>query len=201
MEPAAHALGQAGWTVPYWGPLFLAEDLFQVAEPNQFDSLFEEEYGAHKKKLEGEMFDRLLTAESLYRWRALLLEIKAAYRKKHYRIAIPALLSVFEGSLFFALNRPASKKQVQSLLTRKLATITGSYDRVLWASLTGFAGVVFAPHHFEKIPPERLNRHWVMHGRADPNGQRVACLRLLQALDTLATVDSLTRWKAGYEKL
>ena len=190
MEPAAHALGASGWTVPIWGPLFLAEDLIQIAPKEQFDSLFEGEYAADRRKLEREMFNRLLSAPTTQRWRPMLGEIQAAYRRKHYRVAVPALLSVLEGSVFFAADRASSKRQLQSVLKDQLAKSTGSYERVAWASLSGFVGLVYGSHHFSKAPPQGINRHWVMHGRAEPQWQRVDCLRLLQALDTLVAAES-----------
>jgi hypothetical protein len=190
MEPAAHALGQSGWTVPFWGPLFLAEDLIQMAPKEQFDSLFEGEYAADRRKLEREMFERLLLAPTLHRWQPMLGEIQAAYRRKHYRVAVPALLSILEGSVFFTADRGSSKRQFQSVLKDQLAQSTGSYERVAWASLSGFVGLVYGSHHFSKAPPKQINRHWVMHGRAEPEWQRVDCLRLLQALDTLVAADS-----------
>jgi hypothetical protein len=190
MEPAAHSLGRSGWTVPVWGSLFLAEDLIHIAGQEQFDSLFEGEYSADRRKLEREMFDRLLSASTLHRWQPMLVEIQAAYRRKHYRVTVPALLSVLEGSVFFAADRASSKRQLQSIMNDQLAKSTGAYERVAWASLAGFVGLVYGSHHFAKAPPQGINRHWVMHGRAEPRWQRVDCLRLLQALDTLVAADS-----------
>lgn len=190
MEPAAHSLGRSGWTVPIWGSLFLAEDLIQMAQPEQLDSLFEGEYAAERRKLEREMFVRLLSAPTLQRWHPMLGEIQSAYRRKHYRVSVPALLSVLEGAVFFAAGRGSSKAHLKGVLNDQLSKSTGSFERVAWASLSGFVGLVYGSHNFSKTAPQRINRHWVMHGRAEPHWQRVDCLRLLQALDTLVAADS-----------
>ena len=200
MEPAAYSLGRSGWTVPTWGPLFLAEDLVQMIPQEQFDALFEHEYRADRRKLEREMFERLLSAPTLRRWEPLLAEVRVAYRRKHYLVAVPALLAVLEGSVVFAANRVSSKRQLQRVLNDELAKSTWSYGRVAWASLAGFVGVVFGSHQFSKTPPARLNRHWVMHGRDEPRWQRVDCLRLFQALDTLVAADSSRRWSEALKR-
>jgi hypothetical protein len=191
MEPAAYHMGSLGWTVPLWGPLFLAEDIMEQGVPDSLlDEAFEGEYAANRRRLEKEMLERIGPAKMIRRWEPLLTEVILAYRRKHYRIAVPALLVVFEGAVVLAPENSSANRNLQIILQEKHSVADFSWQRVAWASLSVFVSMVFRDHRFSYAPPKRLNRHWFLHGRDEPRWMKVDCLRLFQAIDTLIAVGS-----------
>jgi hypothetical protein len=56
-----------------------------------------------------------------------------------------------------------------------------------------FLQMLFAPKPFDQKPPDRINRHWVLHGRDDCNWSQADVFRLLNALETLRWVWEI-RW-------
>jgi hypothetical protein len=83
--------------------------------------------------------------------------------------------------------------RVRNKIVETLAATDRSVQRLGWASILGFLSSVFGYHSFATLAFDRLNRHWVLHGRDEPRWTRLDCLRLFQALDTLSVVG----WPTG----
>ena len=74
---------------------------------------------------------------------------------------------------------------VLKLLERTIGGVPpDSFTDYFWKSIEAFSDRVFGS--VGKSKPPTLNRHWILHGRGISDGTQVDCLRLLQALRTLA---------------
>lgn len=190
LEPDALRMGELGWTVPTWEALPMVRAIVQNVPGEELDSFFASLYSRRFREREREMLRELPTRPLLKKWSPLLIEVAHSYRKRHYLVAIPALLAVFEGAVAEAANRTKRRDSPSTVISERVSGLDAGIERLAWVSLAGFCSTVFRTYGFGGPAPDRLNRHWVQHGRSEPTWTRVDCLRLFQALDTLA---SLTR--------
>lgn len=193
-EPAAALLGSWGWTTPSWGPLRYAEVLVQEFDAAHIDAYFLDYYGGPFSKHFRDLVRGLQASKSLGPWHPLLRQCVSAYRRRHYALVIPSLLTVFEGYLFSRADPTLITKTKPGLVTkhRRDALDAGS-TRLCWVSVDAFAHWLFSPSPFSASAPRQLNRHWVLHGRDTRLRGKADCLRLLQAIDTLSML-AVDRW-------
>jgi hypothetical protein len=180
----AQDLGRRGWTFPMLmavtdTPTFLA----RVREIDDLDSLFEDFYGKDSKT--SRLFDDLLEADALLRWRPLLRECIESFNDNRFLIVVPSLLLIFEGVLALAAKSFNRKVKIDKLSSDRLKGAEDGHESVSWGSIRGFGSELFRPHDFAKEAPGRLNRNWVLHGRSPANWTRPDCLRLFQAIHTV----------------
>jgi hypothetical protein len=198
LEPDALRMGELGWTVPTWEALPSVRSIVLNVPPEELDAFFASLYSRRFREQEREMLRELPARPLLTRWSPLLQEVVKSYRKRHYLVAIPALLAVFEGALAEAGDTIKSKQTASVIAKGRVRRLDAGVERLAWVSLVGFCSTVFRTDHvFSGPAPDRLNRHWVQHGRSEPTWTRVDCLRMFQALDTLATLTRSAQTREG----
>lgn len=187
MGSDAFELGGWGWTMPIWGAMWLPRILARNGAEQMIDDYFLVEYRRRWHKTERRLMRELSNDQQLSPWQPLLDQCIAAYRRSHFNLVVPALLSVTEGVIAAAtdqINRPTTK------LIKHAKAKADESDLALiwvgWQSVMGFLTMIFAPLPFDASPPNRLNRHWVLHGRHVPPASKADCLRLFQAIHTVA---------------
>lgn len=186
LEPAAFEMGVLGWTVPMWGPIPLVETIMNEVPADRLDELFLNTYRKKLWKRERALLKSVSAAQRLAKWHPLLKQAIKAYRRGDYLVVVPALLVIFEGAITTAADQATKRGGPRKAADRKLESLNAGMQRVAWVSLRGFASGMFVDHPFSNDPPVRLNRHWVLHGRDNPSWARLDCIKLLQALETLA---------------
>ena len=95
----ARELGSRGWTVPMHQLPKLTPIVVRMISAEETDAFFEALYSENT----GEEFERvaadLLASRETGRWRPLLAQCVDAYRRTDYLLAVPSLLTIFEGAL------------------------------------------------------------------------------------------------------
>lgn len=188
-EPDAEALGFAGWTLPLWATIPQCRHIFQQIrqhEIDEIDAAFVEHYAEDNGTAANELFGELLAAPVLEHWHPLLRQCAATYRRRQYLVTVPSLLLVYEGAFGRAVKRFDSLVKVRRASTDARMAHRPGIRRLIRASIDGFSRTVFAASDFAANAPERINRHWTMHGRSRPDWTRADCLRLFQAIHTLS---------------
>jgi hypothetical protein len=51
-----------------------------------------------------------------------------------------------------------------------------------------FVKILFEKSPFDQAEPDKCNRHWLLHGRTSKIGKQADCLRLFNAISTLAAI-------------
>jgi hypothetical protein len=186
LEDDGRKLGERGWTMPMWGPIELVHDLAQLSAQD-LDANLQREYSFRRNKRERELLAGLIDKPALLHWRPLLCECIDVFRKRKYRVVVPSLFTVVEGAIASAINLYSriSPKEVAAQIVR---THNPGVIRLAWVSVQAFAGEVFLSRDFSASKPALINRHWICHGRDVPDWSKIDCLRLFQALDTIAAI-------------
>jgi hypothetical protein len=187
MIVAADQLGRRGWTVPMWSTPRLVVEWAENLSADELDAYFAAHYRGPRSKASAALQRRVESSALLEPWRPVIAQAATAYRRRLCLVVVPTLLPVLEGAIAAAAGQfertPDPRRHSRTLLASKNEGV----GRLVLTSVTGFVDAVYASMSFAASHPERLNRHWVLHGRSG-NWTDIDALRLFHALDSVAEV-------------
>lgn len=187
----AETLAKAGWTFSMdMSPREISELAEHAGDANAIDEWFIKYYDAERGRQFRALAARLTKRKRLVAWHALLREALWAYRRKRYRLVVPALLATIEG-LVCEVTGTVREKGVNAFVKwdrRSAKPPEGFLAHIQWTATAAFLGWLWAGSDFGGPQPDGLNRHWVLHGRHPQIGGRADALRLLAAVDFIADV-------------
>jgi len=193
----ASQLGKMGWTVPMWGDPRFAAHLVHEVGASGVDSYFLDHYKGPRANESKKMLTRVGSADLLHPWHEVLEQAASAHRSRLHLVVVPTLLPVLEGALAAAAGQfrkgPNARRQSKLLADVNHGRVSG----IVLVSLHSFVTDLFESWKFESDPPERLNRHWILHGRSPAKWTTADALRLWHALDSLAGVTEPALSKAS----
>jgi hypothetical protein len=188
----AEAMGRAGWTMPLKVSFPECIALLQAAtSPESADKAFVEFYSQDDREPLKELLASLHQQPKVTEFRGKLEGVAVLLEAQKYAAAVPALLAVFEGVARRCWTNGSWKEKARNeFFELKLQSLEkGSADHIYWVATKAFVDTLYAPNHDPAPKPQILNRHWVMHGRGPADENLADCLRLLQAIHTVASLD------------
>ena len=63
-----------------------------------------------------------------------------------------------------------------------------SIKSLCWQSIYEYTTLLFEKSDFSKNEPDETNRHWLVHGRTSQIGEKVDCIRVINALSTISNL-------------
>lgn len=105
------------------------------------------------------------------------------HRNGRYRVSIPTLLPHIEGIAMAAFG-PTNRGGPKDIITRASAI----YDPIMGQSMVDAVGVLWDSRDFDQHSPRALNRHFILHGRSTGYATEENGVKVLFALDLLASV-------------
>jgi hypothetical protein len=186
----AARLARFGWTVPMQMGLRQMLEILEETDADAIDNYFLDFYHSDAalslRSLRGISRSQLLS-----RWGALLEQCFENYERGQHLICIPALLTVLEGAI--AVPEGAilvNSSQRKALFEAKIEE-GGDLEGTVWESLRIFFDNLYRNSDFNGARLSNLNRHWILHGRDEPDWRRADALRLFHTLFTLSSIFSL----------
>lgn len=164
-------------------PALLVGEVLEKVSEADVDEFFVHLYARKRGRLLSHSIKYLLAHEGLRPWRRLIRETRYAYSRQKYQLVVPALLAVLEGFLATKGQALATKRMPHDIAKRECGANQRS---AAWASVDAFVENVFGRAPFSGVRPGTLNRHWILHGRDAGPWNRPDCLRLYQAIHTIA---------------
>lgn len=187
IDNCTKSLASYGWTFPVdLGPGQI-ENLVTVSHDRlDVDKFFIEHYSNDLKLFK--MFNSVYSADLYDKWYKLIEQCIRTYKSGLYLVTVPALITVIEGAI---ANLSSTTNTGIIDLSRKRAENmeTSSVPRYLWNSFYYFALQLYENKSFDKERPQLINRHWILHGRDSYEWNQADCLRIFQALYTLASAE------------
>ncbi len=125
------------------------------------------------------------------------------YREGQYELAVIGLMSVIDCALSIASGDPTNipKTRCEALI-KKLADNTDIDNEeyailMLVSTFQAMFRTLYKRIDFKEIPPydeepEKLNRHWSIHGRSIREKTRFDCIKLINFLYGIILIDELT---------
>ncbi len=185
---AAWALAKQGWTTPPWFVPGETIELLGSGDPADIDARFVRMYHDDAYGRLTSLRQALLNWSQFSRWRQLLTQVDGAYARGEYAIAVPALLTVLEGVL---MDGCGNKTGVISAVNERVRQEDpDSIFGWIWEAVGRFVREVYARSDFSGERPLVLNRHWILHGRDAAEWEEADCLRLMQAIEVVTTLEA-----------
>ena len=142
----------------------LVQEIVHRVPEGRLDEVFLNTYNKRSRSRERTLLKAVQNAEALTNWRYMLQQIIAAYRRRHYLVVVPALLTVFEGAVAASAKRSDQRVTPSRIASELRDRLDPGIVRLAWVSIHGFVSGIFAAHSFAASPPTLLNRHWILHG-------------------------------------
>lgn len=113
-----------------------------------------------------------------------------SFTRKNYQICITALITILEGLLSEFGDDKKDIKMIRICRFQMDQTKTDKkiINHLVWVSFYYFIKELYDKSEFDKSEPDRLNRHWILHGRSDKQVGEEDCLRLFNAIYSLITM-------------
>jgi hypothetical protein len=184
----AEELGRCGWTFPMEAPI--DDCIWLVKQSTDYttaDAAFTEYYIANDWFGLRQLENKLLSCKALERWRLVLNEAIRNLDDDRLSSCIALLIPLIEGITAIKF----SNAHWSNHENREHFFSSGKRNNVEWRSYKGFTDNLFKACSFKDSshPPPSLNRHWSLHGWPILDPKLSDCLRLLQAIDTIAELE------------
>lgn len=159
--------------------------LIAIARTTSIPSAFVQLYDADDGHEIGRAFSQMRSSTRMAKLTTLLTELEHSLCDRRHTICVPAFITMMEG-LAFSTPTQSTKvvKAIADHAARVSADPTSRFDAVIWKGIRTFVDEIFFNSDFTGQEP-RLNRHWIMHGRATANWTREDAVRLLHAVRVL----------------
>lgn len=188
LPSACAQLAEKGWPLPLQLSNRQIVGWAQDA-PDELDRKFSRWFSANRGERFNSVADSCLARENLAPWHALLEECVTAYRRRQYRVTVPALMAVLEGILLAGCTDSTHvKATVKCHVAAAPHEPHNDLEWVVWSAIDAFITELFKHVRFSGGRPPMLNRHWVLHGRDHQSDawSQADSLRLFLAVDTVS---------------
>jgi hypothetical protein len=125
IEVEGKRLAQFGWVTPM---SLMPADTFEILEAKTaraVDRRFIDLYERSRRRYFNETLRDMLKREELRPWRKLIREAADAYRRAHYALTVPALLTIIEGVVMRADGRGKKRRNPLQVLDRRIKALRG----------------------------------------------------------------------------
>lgn len=184
------ALWEMGWWVP---PSLLMDDFWRIgglAHAGDRRGVRREMLALGRHRDMFGLVREWSRLEPFRRRERFILDGLRDHRRGRFRVSIPTLLPLIEGIAFdvFATKKNSSK------LVPVVSDALAVDDLVIGTALVQTVSILWVHQDFAVVPSgsRRLNRHLVLHGRSLGYGTEENSVKVLFALDQLASV--VERW-------
>ena len=181
-------IAQAGWTLPLSLRIQRLEEIKKTVDNlNDLDNVFIDFYKNENFSL---MCKHIRLAFDNDGQKQVLEECINIYHQGLFSACITALIPVFEGfiSSFGDDQKDVRIKRICRYHADEAKKKGQMLKSLCWLSMYEFSNILFEKSDFSKSEPASVNRHWIIHGRTSRIGIQADCLRVFNAISTLACI-------------
>jgi hypothetical protein len=191
MDLHADRLGELGWTYPMNLTAHELSQIIQCSDAGKLDEEFVEFYNYNNGEYFGELCEEITNSDHLTPWHAMLTECVESHKDQRFIVSATCLIAALEGAITKRYGGRL-KKLTEFFNIRIQEAGEDQMEAAMWKSIAAFIKQLFANSDFSGDAPARINRHWILHGKAVPTGTEADSLRLFQAIHTVSVIyDSL----------
>lgn len=182
------SIAQSGWTIPLSIDIRKFDELRTIAKDNEaLDRFFETFYNSRELKFICRKIENAIPNEAQ---KSIFKECVNAYNTNLYSVCQTTLLTVLEGVISSFGDNPEDVRvmRVCRFQAEEEQKKGKQIKSLCWLSMYEYISNLFQKSDFSTDEPENVNRHWVIHGRTEKIADKIGCLRLFNALSTMASV-------------
>lgn len=188
VETIAHS----GWTIPLNIDIKRFEELKKIiGDESAIDTYFSEYYDGRELRY---IYRKITKAVDNPAQQELFRECQKAYESKMYSVCLTTLLTILEGFISSFGDDPQDVRvmRICDYHAKEEISQKNNIKSLCWLSMYEFTKVLFQKSDFSQPEPDTINRHWIQHGRTGRSGERTDCLRMFNALSTMASIKQYT---------
>ncbi len=181
-------MAKHGWTIPQSMALYSFSSIVPfVDDEEKVDKYFSEYY---QEKVFEKMVKHIENSLNNPAHVQGFNECITAYKTKMFTICLSGLTPILEGvlSLYGDSLNDVRMIRICQYHADEAARKKQKIKSLCWLSMGEFVRVLFEKSKFDEVEPNKLNRHWLIHGRSSKIGEQADCLRLFNAISTLVSI-------------
>ena len=180
-------LSTMGWALPGSLTFEQIETLAAADVPSEeIDELLVDYYTRDQCERLESLLSASFSSALLEMYKDLLEEALSSFKDERYRICVPSLITVVEGVLTSRLGLRDSKDiRVISPTKKIIEDEKMNLGKTYWSSVHSLIDSLFVISNFDEQMPGKLNRHWVLHGRAELGESKKNALQLFVLIATI----------------
>lgn len=181
-------IAQSGWTIP------LTIDVEQLSNlkvcslnQNDIDTFFSEFYS--DRELD-DLYDAIYNAIDNLGQKKRFEECYIIFKQGLYSACLTTLTTVLEGfiSTFGDDQKDVRIMRICNFHAEEERSNGNKIKSLCWQSMYEYTKLLFEKSDFSQSEPNEANRHWLVHGRTSQIGDKLDCIRLINALSTLSNL-------------
>lgn len=181
-------MAKQGWTIPLTIEMERFEELKENAsDVDKLDAFFIKFYTESEFN---SMCNHILNIISNPGQKKRFEECIDIYLKGSYSSCMTVLTTVLEGFISTFGDDPKNVRvmRICSYHANEEISKDNIIESLCWQSMYEYSKILFEQSDFSQDEPDKVNRHWIIHGRTSKLGENVDCLRLFNALSTMTNI-------------
>ncbi|ABO51523.1 hypothetical protein Dred_3020 [Desulforamulus reducens MI-1] len=181
-------IGKNGWTIPMSMGLSKLDSLIgKKVDIEVLDSFFKKYYDPRKFATLTKHVKRSNLSNTQ---KKLFFECVDTFNEGRFSISATALITILEGVLskFGDSENDIMMIRICRYHMDETKNDKKIINHLVWVSFLNFISELYKKSEFDKDEPDKLNRHWILHGRTDKELGDADCLRLFNAIYSLITM-------------
>lgn len=182
------AIAQSGWTLPLSIDVRRFEELKKIVGDNiAIESYFVDYFNDRELRLMCRKINRVLQSSVQ---QAAFTECIVAFEKEMFAVCLTTLITILEGfiSVFGDNLQDIRVMRICKFHADDEMQKKNNIKSLCWLSMYEYTKILYQKSDFTQPEPSTINRHWIQHGRTGKSAERTDCLRLFNALSTLASI-------------
>lgn len=181
-------IAQAGWTIPLTIDVERFDELKGcIASQEDIDNFFSSFYT--DDELEN-LYETIYNSITNLGQRKRFEECYIIFKQGLYSSCLTTLTTILEGFISTFGDDPKDVRimRICNFHAEEERNKGNKIKSLCWQSMYEYAKLLFEKSDFSQSEPDETNRHWLVHGRTSIIGDKLHCIRLINALSTLSNL-------------
>ncbi len=191
-EGLVNRIAQSGWTIPLSIDIRRFDELESCGDDASLDNFFSRFYSPREIRQACRRIERCITNPGQ---QENFRQAMVAFSSGLFSVALITLVTVLEGLIATFGDNPQNVRimRICSFHAQEEKTKRNDIKGLCWDSMYAFTKILFQPSDFTQAEPSTINRHWIEHGRTERIADEICCLRVINALSTMAVIKEYDR--------
>ena len=190
LDSVTDKLKDIGWTLPAEMGIYAINVIGNTDEIKDIERFFGMYFTQKDYSFTRAMIESILDTPISDGLKKMIRECWSAFQNKLYAVCATSLLSVIEGVLS-EFSDDKSDIRMMKVCQKHVDEFPEDGSTIMkhvWISYNNFIRNLYQKSDFNQDEPDKVNRHWLLHGRSDFEIEEIDCLRLFNAVETLCMV-------------
>lgn len=181
-------IAKAGWTIPLTIDVERFDELKGcIASQEDIDKFFSSFYT--DDELEN-LYETIYNSITNLGQRKRFEECYIIFKQGLYSSCLTTLTTILEGFISTFGDDPKDVRimRICNFHADEERNKGNKIKSLCWQSMYEYTKLLFEKSDFSKSEPDETNRHWLVHGRTSIIGDKLHCIRIINALSTLSNL-------------